>query len=163
MTSRKFGVRPTIEFGLARVEDAPTILELQRLAYQSEAALYNDVQIPPLRQTLPELELELRHKTFLKATASQALIGSVRASLQNEMVLIERLIVHPDVQRQGIGSRLIQEIENHFLEAQRFALFTGHNSIGNLRLYERLGFVRHHEEIISASLRLIHLEKRRLP
>lgn len=35
--------------------DAAAILALQKLAYQSEARLYNDFSIPPLLQTLEEL------------------------------------------------------------------------------------------------------------
>jgi hypothetical protein len=35
----------------AGVEDAGEILRLQKLAYQSEARIYNDYTIPPLLQT----------------------------------------------------------------------------------------------------------------
>ncbi len=37
-------------------EDAADILDLQRLAYQSEARLYDDYLIPPLTQTLDEMK-----------------------------------------------------------------------------------------------------------
>lgn len=43
----------------ATLADAPEILALQRLAYQAEARLYADWSIPPLTQTLAELEAEL--------------------------------------------------------------------------------------------------------
>src|SRR5690348_6562545 len=36
--------------------DAPEILALQKIAYQSEAELYGDDSLPALQQTLPELE-----------------------------------------------------------------------------------------------------------
>jgi 2-aminoadipate transaminase len=39
----------------ATVEDAKEILDLQKLAYQSEAEIYNDYTIPPLTQTLEEM------------------------------------------------------------------------------------------------------------
>ena len=40
----------------AKIEDAKEILDLQKLAYQSEAEIYNDYTIPPLTQTLEEME-----------------------------------------------------------------------------------------------------------
>ena len=40
----------------ALVEDAETILQLQKRAYSSEAAIYNDYNIPPLMQTLDEIK-----------------------------------------------------------------------------------------------------------
>jgi hypothetical protein len=48
----------------ASLEDAAQILALQKVAYQSEAALYNDWTIPPLTQTLPQLEAEFDTRFF---------------------------------------------------------------------------------------------------
>jgi predicted NUDIX family phosphoesterase len=42
----------------ALIEDAPAILALQKLAYQSEARIHNDYSIQPLTQTLDELGSE---------------------------------------------------------------------------------------------------------
>jgi len=41
-----------MKIGDATVADAEHILELQKLAYISEAEIYNDYNIPPLIQTL---------------------------------------------------------------------------------------------------------------
>lgn len=62
----------------ANVEDAEEILELQKLAYQSEAIIYNDWSIPPLTQTLEEIEEEFAENTFLKACDSDKIVGSVK-------------------------------------------------------------------------------------
>jgi len=82
----------------AAPQDAQEILDLQRLAYQSEAAIYNDYAIPPLTQTLAELEAQFHNHIFLKAMAAGRLIGSVIAHLQGETCFIGRLIVHRDYQ-----------------------------------------------------------------
>ena len=50
----------------ADVSDAAEILELQKLAYQSEAVLYDDWSIPPLTQTLDEIKKDFDEMTFLK-------------------------------------------------------------------------------------------------
>lgn len=68
-----------IIIAVAAAADAAAILALQKLAYQSEAQLYNDFSISPLLQNLEELRREFFHKAVLKATLGQRIIGSVRA------------------------------------------------------------------------------------
>ena len=46
--------------------DLPAILSLQSLAYQSEAVLLQNFSIPPLRQTLAELEASLKAESSSK-------------------------------------------------------------------------------------------------
>jgi len=145
----------------ATIDDAPAILELQKLAYQTEAVLYNDWSIPPLTQTLAELRAEFAEMKILKACRGELMVGSVRAIQREGVCSIGRLMVHPQYQRQGLGSRLMQTIESMFPEAAKFELFTGSKSEGNIRLYERLGYRSSRNERLSANLLLVFLEKRR--
>ena len=46
--------------------DLPEILALQKSAYHENAVRYNDSNIPPLLQTLDELNAEIEQKFFLK-------------------------------------------------------------------------------------------------
>ena len=88
----------------ASLQDAVSILELQKLAYQSEAQLYGDFRIPPLIQTLDELKSDFAGKVFLKVQIENRVIGSVRGYQAGDTCYVERLIVHPDHHRQGIGT-----------------------------------------------------------
>ena len=144
----------------ARLEDAGEILDLQKVAYQSEAALYDDWSIPPLTQTLEEIREEFESKVFLKAMHEGRIIGSVRASTEGETCLIGRLIVHPDFQRRGIGAKLMERIESHFSEAGRFELFTGDRSENNIRLYRRLGYREIKRKKLTDKVILVFMEKR---
>lgn len=148
---------PTIS--IADIDDAKAILDLQKLAYQSEARLYNDVSIPPLTQTLEEIRQEFEGKTFLKAVLANRLVGSVRAACENGVCEIGRLIVHPDFQRRSIGTRLMHAIEDRFQSAERFELFTGERSIGNIRLYERLGYQIVRSRRLSVTVNLVYMQK----
>ena len=139
--------------------DATAILRLQLLAYQSEAEIYNNYNIPPLTQSLAEIEREFLSHTFLVARQGGEIIGSVRAMCRDKRCHIGKLIVHPDHQRQGLGSQLMAAIEAIFPEAPYFELFTGHRSERNLRLYNRLGYREFKREPAAPGLHVVYLEK----
>jgi RimJ/RimL family protein N-acetyltransferase len=143
----------------ASPEDAAAILELQKLAYRSEAKIYNDFNIPPLTQTLDELRSDFTGKVFLKTQVEGKIVGSVRGYQAGSTCYIERLIVHPDFQGQGIGTTLMEQIQSFFGQAQRFELFTGHKSDRNIRLYERLGYKTFKSEEMNKTLSFVFMEK----
>ena len=144
----------------AGIQDAGAILDLQKLAYRSEAAIYGDHAVPPLAQTLEGMVADLREQVVLKAVLGDRIVGSVRARLERATCSIGRLIVHPDVQNQGIGTRLMGEIEALHDQADRYELFTGHRSERNLYLYRKLGYSEFRRERITDALTLVFLEKR---
>ena len=143
----------------AKVEDAEEILKLQKLAYLSEAEIYDNYTIPPLTQTLEEIRDDFKRQLFLKVTLDGQIIGSVRARLEDETCFIGRLIVHPHHQNRGTGTRLMHEIEARFRQAERFELFTGYRSERNLHLYNKFGYRVFRTEPITDNLKLVHLEK----
>ena len=143
----------------ATIKDAQEILDLQYLAYQSEAAINNDYSIPPLTQTLGEIEADFDRQIFLKATMDDRIIGSVRGYKRDETCCIGRLIVHPDVQNRGLGTRLMGEIERIFSQTKKFELFTGTESKRNLYLYQKLGYKPFKTEMITENTGVVFLEK----
>ncbi len=143
----------------ATISDAEEILSLQKLAYQSEAGIYNDFNIPPLNQSLEEIKDEFDNKTFLKAVVDGKIIGSVRAFVEQGTCYIGKLIVHPDFQNQGTGTKMMNEIEKFFNKAKRFELFTGYKSKRNIHLYQKLGYKIFRTEKITDNLEFVYLEK----
>jgi ribosomal protein S18 acetylase RimI-like enzyme len=143
----------------ASTEDAEEILVLQRLAYQSEARLYNDWSLPPLTQTMDSLRSEFTNSIVLKATLGERLVGSVRARQNGDVCVIGRLVVHPELQGQGIGSQLLRAIEARFSNVARFELFTGSKSEANIRLYQRHGYTITRTEKLSQTVSITFMEK----
>lgn len=150
---------PTIHRALP--DDAEAILAVQKLAYETEARLYNDWEIPPLTQSLPSLREEFDDHVVLKAIEGQDIVGSVRAIMRESTCCIGRLVVHPAFQGQGIGSSLLRTIEACFPSASRFELFTGNRSEGNLRLYRRHGYAVTRTASLSANVDIVFLQKMR--
>ena len=77
----------------AEKEDLQKILDLQYLAYQSEARLFDNQDIPPLKQTLADVENEYQKGMILKALdEGETIIGSVRAFCDSGTVYIGKLM-----------------------------------------------------------------------
>ena len=144
----------------ARLEDAPAVLALQKTAYRSEAEIYGDYTIPPLTQTLDEIEVDFESQLVLKASVEGRVVGSVRGYAEGGTCFIGRLVVYPEFQNRGIGSQLMEEIEAHFGHSERFELFTGDRSERNLRFYRKRGYEAFRRESITENLTLVYLEKR---
>lgn len=143
----------------AEQKDLQEILDLQYIAYQSESKLLNNSGISPLKQTLQEVQYEYEKGVFLKAKDDGgSIIGSVRAYSENDTLYIGKLIVRPDLQGQGIGTNLLNEIEK-VCPHPRYELFTSSKSIRNIKLYKYLGYEIFKEQDISEELKFIYLQK----
>lgn len=143
----------------AKEADLKEILDLQYIAYQSEAKLFSSTDIPPLKQTIEEVYEEFRKGIVLKALdENKTIIGSVRAYEENGTVYIGKLMVHPVMQKKGIGSRLLSETERQYPDF-RYELFTSTKSVSNIRLYESLGYKIYKEESVTEELKFVYMQK----
>jgi GNAT superfamily N-acetyltransferase len=149
-----------MEITKAAFEDLPKILELQKLAYLSEAKLLNNYSIQLLTQTLKELENEFDKNIILKLTDenNNEIIGSVRAHEENNRVYVGKLMVHPDYQNKGFGEKLLKAIEKYY-ENKTFELFTSGKSEKNLYLYKKNGYKEYKREKKSDNLEMVFMEK----
>ena len=148
-----------VAIDVASKEDLPQILNLQKEAYISEAIIYSDYSIQPLHQSLSEIEEEFEHSLFLQAKIQGNIVGSVRAYNKDDLCIIGKLIVDRTIQNQGLGKKLLSEIEAHFPRAKGFELFTGHKSKKNLYLYQKLGYKIVGNRKVSDSLTIVTLRK----
>lgn len=153
----------SVTISAAAETDAEHILKLQYLCYQTEAELYGDYRIEPLTQSLDDLRAEITRGHALVARLGDEVVASVRAGVDaSGTARITKLIVHPRMQRHGLGGRLLDAIEARFAgdtAAKRFQLFTGHRSESNLRLYRSRGYVPVSREQVGPRLTVVTLEK----
>lgn len=125
--------------------DAGEVLTLQRAAFVSEAQIYGGVDMPPLTQTAEQLEAELREAIGFVATIDRRIVGAIRGTVRGDLLQIGRIAVAPDLHGSGIGTRLLDEIENA-TKCSEAELFTGSLSTANIALYESRGY--HEQERI---------------
>jgi GNAT superfamily N-acetyltransferase len=145
-----------------RIEDAGEVLTLQRAAFVQEALIYGTPGMPPLTQTLDELVHELHDNLGRVALIGPRIVGAVRARLDGELLLVGRLAIAPDQQGNGIGSRLLEAVEERGREAgaREAELFTGSLSEANLRLYEREGYAETQRVAGDDGIEQVFLRKR---
>ena len=134
------------------------MVALQKAAFESEARLVENWDIPPLTQTLEHLVEEWRTGVMLKALDEQTLAGTVRAYIAEGTAHIGRLAVMPQWQGRGYGSALLTAILSA-AKAVRYELFTSAKSERNLRLYEKFGFVPYKKVQTANGVELVWLEK----
>jgi ribosomal protein S18 acetylase RimI-like enzyme len=136
------------------------ILELQKIAYLSEAIIHNDYSIQPLKQTIEELEKEFENSIILKLVENNnEIVGSIRAYIKNDRVSIGKLFVHPDFQNKGYGTKLLNAIETYY-ECKTFELFTSTKSEKNIYLYKKNGYKEIKQEKGLGNIIFVFLEKR---
>ncbi|MGW5734389.1 MULTISPECIES: GNAT family N-acetyltransferase [Streptomyces] len=144
-------------------QDAEKILKLQYLCYQSEAELYGDYSIEPLTQSLASLQAELDAGGVLVARLGDEVVASVRGTVGPDgTARIDKLVVHPRMQRHGLGGRLLDAIERHLGAggtAKCFQLFSGHRSEQSLQLYRKHGYAPVNTERVNERLTRITLAK----
>jgi GNAT superfamily N-acetyltransferase len=142
-------------------EDMERILELQKRAFAELEDIYGGTDYPPLTETLEDMHAAFERMVFLKFEMAGRIIGAVRAYEKGGSCLVERLVVDPAFQNQGIGQGLMLEVERIFDRVERFELFTGQKSERNLHLYAKLGYTEFRREPYSDSVTLVYMEKHR--
>jgi ribosomal protein S18 acetylase RimI-like enzyme len=144
----------------AVAEDLPVILDIQRKAFLEVAKTFNLKSMPQIEQTLESLTTEFKNCTFLKASLTDIIVGSVRAYCSGDTCYISRLIVLPEYQNKGIGKALMSEIENQFKNiANRYELFTGSRDQRNQYLYNHLGYKSFKTEKHNDEISFVYMEK----
>ena len=138
----------------------PEILRLQYLSYQSEADLFENRDIPPLKQTLEDLTDEYNAGVILKMLDDDGhIIGSVRAREEDGTEHIGKLMVHPQHRCRGYGTMLLNEIEQYFPQ-KRYELFTSTKSEKNIRFYQKMGYRIFRHKAVNAGLQFVFFEKK---
>ncbi|GIG67584.1 GNAT family N-acetyltransferase [Phytomonospora endophytica] len=141
-------------------DDAGELLTLQYAAFLSEARVYERLDLPPLKQTFDELRSELGDHPTWKAVVGTRIVGSIRVHREEDVLHVGRIMVAPDQQGRGIGSRLLAAVEDDVpAGVERLSLFTGFLSTGNLRLYERVGYREVGRRPGPTGVMLVYLEK----
>jgi tRNA (guanine37-N1)-methyltransferase len=142
--------------------DAGEIHTLQLAAFLSEGRAYDDLSIAPLAEDPAASVQRLKQGGVLKAVAGTRIVGSVQVTVDGSVARIGRLIVAPDWQGRGLGTRLLRVAEQLApADVTSYELTTGAESDRNLGLYRKAGYREVRREQQTAKVELVLLAKRR--
>ena len=147
-----------VSLDLSDPEIATELLALQRRGYEVEAALIGSRDIPPLEETLDELQGA--REIFLGVLVQGRIVGAVSYRLLGDTIDLHRLVVDPTHFRGRIGTTLVRAALAAEPSAVRAIVQTGASNKPAKALYLREGFEQTDELEVVPGLHVARFSKR---
>lgn len=142
---------------LTDVETAQQVLALQKASYKIEVQLIGFEEIPPLKETLPALQAS--GETFHGYFADGLLAGIISYKVEDRVLDIHRVAVHPRFFRRGIAGTLIDYAEKAEENIKSMVVCTGRENLPAVSLYRKKGFQKKRDMEIGRGIYLTEFEK----
>jgi ribosomal protein S18 acetylase RimI-like enzyme len=145
------------ELNLQNTEMVQNILDIQIPAYQVEAALIGYWEIPPLKDTVETLKAS--GESFYGYFEGGKLLGVISYMIEDDVMDICRLVVHPDYFRRGIGKKLLDYVEGMKEDITKIKASTGSKNTPAIKLYKIQGFVECQAIEVEAGFKITEFQK----
>jgi tRNA (guanine37-N1)-methyltransferase len=132
-----------VEIRPATRADAGELFTLTRACWLQELWANPGVVIPALEESFEDSLRGLDEWTTFVAVSGGRIVGSARGKLIGDGTVwdVGRVMTAPDLQGRGLGRHLLGLIEEAAPEvATSYELWTGANSVDNLRMYKKAGY-----------------------
>lgn len=133
----------------ANKNDAPKLAEIQKASFDDESKHYNNNEIcgPLGYDSVSWQEEMMQNCEYYKVLYNGEIIGGVMIFIEsNQVYNLGRIFVDPNYQNQGIGKKVMKEIEESFPDSTKWWLDTPSWSIKNHHFYTKCGFTKVREE-----------------
>ncbi|MBM7651171.1 GNAT family N-acetyltransferase [Neobacillus cucumis] len=137
---------------------ANKVLDVQLLSYRVEAELIGFNEIPPLKDTVETLQ-QCGEK-FYGCYINEELSGVISIKIENGVMDIHRLFVHPKHFRRKIGKMLLDFIQTHEKGFETIIVSTGSKNVPAINFYQKNGFSKTREEKVTEGLLLTFFNKK---
>lgn len=119
-------------------DQANAVLNLQTLAYKKEAEEANVEQLPYLEYSLSALEKSIN--TFVGAYLEGKLVGVISFFITTSKTMdIHLFMIHPEHQRLGIGSRLLEYVQGNYPDVKKIIAQSGSKNYQAIDFYKKHG------------------------
>lgn len=117
---------------------AVEVLRVQLVAYKVEAELIGFAELPPLKETIKELQRS--EETFYGFYVNEQLNGVVSLKIEDNVMDIYRLFVHPEQFRKGIARKLLIFIQDSEKGFEEITVSTAAGNQPAIHFYVKSGF-----------------------
>jgi GNAT superfamily N-acetyltransferase len=152
-----------VELRLVRthVDEAEELLEIQKKAFADDLKKYQDHESSPVNEPIDSLMKKIESFHHYTIRLNRDIIGGVDIrNLGEGNYRLNRIFLSNEVQGKGFGTKIMELIEMEFPLACEWSLDTPHLSTRNQHFYEKIGYKRVGEHLVSDKLILIDYVKR---
>jgi ribosomal protein S18 acetylase RimI-like enzyme len=136
---------------------AEEVLNIQIPSYKVEAEIIDFYDIPPLKDTV--YTLKQCGETFFGYYLKEELCGVISIKVENGIIDIHRLMVHPKHFKKGIAESLLDFIENDNEGLETIIVSTGSKNTPAVTFYLKNGFSKTEEISITERLSITSFKK----
>jgi ribosomal protein S18 acetylase RimI-like enzyme len=146
---------------LVNIQDndvAQRVLAVQRPSYHIESTLIEYPNLPPLFETV--VDLQNCDEIFVGCWLDEQLAGVLSYEQKGEGIHIDRLVVHPDYFRRGIGRALLKWVETAVSPPPaHITVSTAAKNQPAIQLYQTEGYTIVQSNTLPDGLELLLLRK----
>lgn len=135
---------------------AEQIVNLQKASYIVEAEIIGFMGIPPLRE-IPE-DIMKGKETYYGFFVENDLAGMISYEVEDDVLDICKVAVHPDYFKRGIATQLVRSVEKTS-GIKRIIVSTGLKNTPAVNLYTELGFSKIYEREVEKDVFIAGFEK----
>ncbi|MER2090051.1 MAG: GNAT family N-acetyltransferase [Sporosarcina sp.] len=136
---------------------AKELVKVQIPSYLVEAKLINFFDIPPLNDTIESLQQ--CGESFYGYFINDGLCGAISVKVENEVINIHRLLVHPEHFRKGIAKMLVRFIETLSENCTVITVSMDSENTPAVNFYSNNGFLITEVQTVADDLSLISFYK----
>ncbi|WP_226679999.1 GNAT family N-acetyltransferase [Sutcliffiella horikoshii] len=127
-----------------RCEDASFIFVMQQKAFKPLLEKYRDFETSPANETVDKVITRINNPNgeFLKILVDDTIVGAINVVKKESSHWIIPMFILPEYQGKGIAQKVINSVEEMFIDATSWELATILEEGRNCYLYEKMGYVK---------------------
>lgn len=138
------------------LDTAERILALQKASYQVEADLIGFPKLPPMLENTEDIMNS--QEIYYGYLVDGVLAGILSYIIEEDVLDIYKVAVHPNFFKRGIARQLLQKIEQTE-GIDRITVSTGLKNTPAVNLYTSMGFCKVQEKEVVKDLYIVSFEK----
>lgn len=143
------------------VDEANILLDIQKEAFSEDLERYQDYNTSPATESIERLRNKIINSFHYTIFLDDEIIGGIEVrKLSNTQCYLNRLYLTPKCHNKGIGTKLMNFIEDEFPEALEWTLSTPYMNYRNHYFYEKHGYSKVGEQVITGKLILFDYIKK---